>query len=65
MTNIDIVCYHQTGRFQQLKSQNNLRMTKTKWQSPLELLVGAILNFADPITDILTLLEFYSADYKT
>ena len=26
-------------------------MTKTKWQSPLELLVGAILNFADPITD--------------
>ena len=61
-TNIDIVCYHQTRRFQQLKSQNNLRMTKTKRQSPL---VGAILNFADPITDILTLLEFYSADYKT
>ena len=28
-------------------------------------LFGAILNFADPITDILTLVEFYRADHKT
>ena len=29
------------------------------------LLVGAILSFADPITDILTLVEFYRADHET
>ena len=28
-------------------------------------LVGAILSFADPITDILTLVEFYRADHET
>ena len=27
--------------------------------------VGAILSFSDPITDILTLVEFYRADHKT
>ena len=35
------------------------------WYSPLRLLVGAILSFADPITDILTLVEFYRLDHKT
>ena len=33
--------------------------------SPFELLVGTILSFADPITDILTLVEFYREDQKT
>ena len=36
-----------------------------KWYSPIVFLVGAILSFADPITDILTLVEFYRADHKT
>ena len=36
-----------------------------KWYSPFVLLVGAILSFADPITDILTLVEFYRADHMT
>ena len=36
-----------------------------KWYSPFVFLVGAILSFADPITDILTLVEFYRNDYKT
>ena len=27
--------------------------------------VGAILSFSDPITDILTLMEFYCAGHKT
>ena len=36
-----------------------------KWYSPFVLLVGAILSFADPITNILTLVEFYRADHMT
>ncbi|XP_078377087.1 XK-related protein 6-like [Oculina patagonica] len=36
-----------------------------KWYSPIVLLAGAILSFADPITDILTLVKFYRADHKT
>ena len=36
-----------------------------KWYTPFVLLVGAILSFADPITDILTLVEFYRADHMT
>ena len=36
-----------------------------KWYSPFVFLVGAILSFADPITDILTLVEFYRADHRT
>lgn len=35
------------------------------WKDTFLLLVGAILSFADPITDILTLAEFYRADHKT
>ena len=35
-----------------------------KWYSPFVFLVGAMLSFADPITDILTLVEFYRADHK-
>ena len=38
---------------------------KIKWYSKYVFLVGAILSFADPITDILTLVEFYLADHKT
>ena len=42
-------------------------MTEIKWHSPfLDLFfVGAILSFADPITDILILAEFDRADRKT
>ena len=36
-----------------------------KWYDILEVLFGTILSFADPITDILTLVEFYRADHKT
>ncbi len=36
-----------------------------KWYSPVLFLVGAILSFADPITDILTLVEFYRSGHKT
>ena len=36
-----------------------------KWYSPFLFLLGAILSFADPITDILTLVEFYRTDHKT
>jgi len=35
-----------------------------KWYSPFKFLLGAILSFADPITDILTLVEFYRTDNK-
>ena len=35
-----------------------------KWYSPFMFFGGAILSFADPITDILTLVEFYRADHK-
>ena len=42
-----------------------MRMIEIKWYSPFLFLVGAILSFADPITDILTLMEFYRADHKT
>ena len=36
-----------------------------KWYSPFAFFGGAILSFADPITEILTLVEFYHADHKT
>ena len=35
-----------------------------EWYSPFVFFAGAILSFADPITDILTLVEFYRADHK-
>ena len=35
-----------------------------KWYSKYVFLVGAILSFADPITDILTLVQFYREDHK-
>ena len=35
-----------------------------KWYSPFVFFVGAVLSFADPITDILTLVEFYRANHK-
>ena len=36
-----------------------------KWYSTFVFLVGTILSFADPITDILTLIEFYRAGHTT
>ena len=36
-----------------------------KWYDILSVLYGIIFSIADPITDILTLLEFYHADHKT
>ena len=35
-----------------------------KWYSPFVFFVGAMLSVADPITDILTLVEFYRANHK-
>ena len=36
-----------------------------KWYSIFVVLFGIILSIADPITDILTLVEFYRTDHKT
>ena len=36
-----------------------------KWYDIFMVLFGTILSFADPITDVLTLVEFYRADHKT
>ena len=36
-----------------------------KWYRILEVLFGTILSIADPITDVLTLVEFYRTDHKT
>ena len=36
-----------------------------KWYSTFIFFVGAILSVADPITDILSLVEFYRAGHKT
>ena len=38
---------------------------KLKWYDILEVFFGTIVSFADPITDILTLVEFYREDHKT
>ena len=43
----------------------HMEVKHLKWYSPFVYFVGAILSFADPITDILTLVEFYRADHKT
>ena len=42
-----------------------MKVEDLKWYSPFVFLVGAMLSFADPITDILTLVEFYRADHMT
>ena len=42
-----------------------MQVKDLKWYSPFLFLFGAILSFADPITDILTLVEFYRTDHKT
>ena len=41
-----------------------MKVEDLKWYSPFGFFVGAILSFADPITDILTVVEFYRADHK-
>ena len=40
-----------------------MKVEDLRWYSPIMFLVGAVLSFADPITDILTLVEFYRADH--
>ena len=40
-------------------------MAQFKWYDIFVDLFGTILSFADPITDILTLVEFYREDHKT
>ena len=40
-------------------------MAQLKWYRILEVLFGTMLSIADPITDILTLREFYRAGHKT
>ena len=42
-----------------------MKVKDLKWYSPCLFLAGAILSVADPITDILTLVEFYRNDHKT
>lgn len=41
-----------------------MKVEDLKWYSPCLFLAGAILGVADPITDILTVVEFYSNDHK-
>ena len=36
-----------------------------KWYSIFVVLFGTTLSIADPVTDILTVVEFYRADHKT
>ena len=36
-----------------------------KWYGILAILFGTVISIADPITDILTLVEFYRANHKT
>ena len=38
---------------------------KLKWYDIFVVLFGTVLSIADPITDILTLVEFYRTDHKT
>lgn len=38
---------------------------EVKWKDTILLLVGTVLSFADPITDIITLAEFYRKGHKT
>ena len=42
-----------------------MKVEDLKWYSPFLFLLGAFLGFAAPITDILTLVEFYRTDHKT
>ena len=55
-----------TSRSSRRTNEKSVDMEKEdlKWYSPFVFLVEAMLSFADPITDILTLVEFYRADHK-
>ena len=44
---------------------SNIAAIKVKWYDTILLLIGTILAAADPVTDILTLREFYLNDHKT
>ena len=43
---------------------NNISRVKIKWYDTIFLLVGSVLAVVDPVTDILTLREFYLEDHK-
>ena len=43
---------------------NNISRVKIKWYDTIFLLVGSVLAVVDPVTDILTLREFYLKDHK-
>ena len=43
---------------------NNISRVKVKWYDTIFLLVGSVLAVVDPVTDILTLREFYLNDHK-
>lgn len=43
---------------------NNISRVKVKWYDTIFLLVGSVLAVVDPVTDILTLREFYLKDHK-
>lgn len=46
------------------KGRSIMEVKDLKWYSPFLFLLGVILSFADPITDILTLVEFYRTGNK-
>ena len=46
------------------KALTSIPEERPKWYSPFVLLVGTILSLADPVTDIITAVEFYRADHK-
>ena len=46
------------------QQQQQGKEERPKWYSPFVLLVGTILSLADPVTDIITAVEFYRADHK-
>lgn len=43
---------------------NNISRVKIKWYDTIFLLVGSVLAVVDPVTDILTLRQFYLKDHK-
>ena len=46
------------------KALTSIPEERPKWYSPFVLLAGTILSLADPVTDIITAVEFYRADHK-
>lgn len=48
-----------------LKIQLLMAVQDLKWYSTFEFLIGSILSFADPITDVLALMEFYNENHRS